>query len=107
MANRNDAVQGPIVPLLSWSSEDDVVARANDTSMGLGASIWCNDVEKAARVGREIQAGSVWINTHFEISPLVPFGGHKESGIGTEWGANGLKGFCNVQSLFVNKNVVK
>ncbi|KAM0250497.1 hypothetical protein ACHAQJ_008620 [Trichoderma viride] len=96
---------GPIVPLLSWSSEEDVIARANNSSMGLGASIWSNNIEKAARIGREIEAGTVWINTHFEISPFVPFGGHKESGIGTEWGANGLKGYCNAQSMFVNKNV--
>ncbi|RFU73366.1 aldehyde dehydrogenase [Trichoderma arundinaceum] len=94
---------GPIVPLLSWSTEEEVIARANDTTLGLGASVWSNDVEKATRVAREIEAGSVWINSHFDISPLVPFGGHKESGIGSEWGANGLKGFCNVQSLFVSK----
>ncbi|KAK1657164.1 aldehyde dehydrogenase [Colletotrichum godetiae] len=97
---------GPIVPLLSWSNEDEVISRANDTSMGLGASVWSNNLDKAARVARQIQAGNVWINTHFDLSPLAPFGGHKESGIGTEWGANGLKGFCNVQTLFLNKQVV-
>ncbi|KAK1253466.1 hypothetical protein MKX07_001543 [Trichoderma sp. CBMAI-0711] len=97
---------GPIVPLLSWSSEEDVIARANNTSMGLGASVWSNDIDKAARIGRELEAGTVWINTHFEISPIVPFGGHKESGIGAEWGINGLKSFCNVQSMFVNKHAV-
>ncbi|KAF7558196.1 hypothetical protein G7Z17_g16 [Cylindrodendrum hubeiense] len=97
---------GPIVPLLSWKDEDDVIERANDTLMGLGASIWCNDTKKAERVGRELQAGTVWVNTHFDLSPLAPFGGHKESGIGTEWGINGLKGFCNVQTLFLNKKIV-
>ncbi|KAI8170011.1 putative aldehyde dehydrogenase FUS7 [Colletotrichum sp. SAR 10_70] len=97
---------GPIVPLLSWSSEDEVISRANDTSMGLGASVWTNDLKKAAEVAKQIQAGNVWINTHFDLSPLAPFGGHKESGIGTEWGANGLKAFCNNQTLFLNKQVV-
>ncbi|KAK0759121.1 hypothetical protein N5P37_008610 [Trichoderma harzianum] len=97
---------GPIVPLLSWSTEEEVIARANNTTMGLGASIWSNDIEKAAKIGREMEAGTVWINTHFEISPIVPFGGHKESGIGAEWGLNGLKSFCNVQSMFVSKQVV-
>ncbi|KAF4934151.1 putative aldehyde dehydrogenase FUS7 [Colletotrichum fructicola] len=97
---------GPIVPLLSWSSEDEVISRANDTSMGLGASVWTNDLKKAAEVAKQIQAGNVWINTHFDLSPLAPFGGHKESGIGTEWGANGLKAFCNNQTLFLNKKVV-
>ncbi|KAI9167751.1 aldehyde dehydrogenase [Paramyrothecium foliicola] len=97
---------GPIVPLLSWKDEDEVIARANDTSMGLGASVWTNDLDRAARVARQIQAGNVWVNTHFDLSPMAPFGGHKESGIGTEWGANGLKGFCNVQTLFLNKKIV-
>ncbi|KPM44096.1 hypothetical protein AK830_g2467 [Neonectria ditissima] len=96
---------GPIVPLLSWKTEEEVIARSNNTRMGLGASVWSNDVGKAARIGKRIQAGNVWINTHFDLSPTAPFGGHKESGIGTEWGLNGLKGFCNVQTLFLNKNV--
>ncbi|GKT41810.1 putative aldehyde dehydrogenase fus7 [Colletotrichum spaethianum] len=97
---------GPIVPLLSWKDEDEVIDRANDTAMGLGASVWTNDLEKAARVAKQIQAGNVRVNTHFDLSPLAPFAGHKESGIGAEWGANGLKGFCNVQTLFLNKHVV-
>lgn len=97
---------GPIVPLLSWKDEADVIARANDTKMGLGASVWCNDLDKAAEVAKQMQAGTVWINSHFEISPLAAFGGHKESGIGVEWGTNGLKGFCNVQTIWFNKNVV-
>ncbi|KAH8880985.1 aldehyde dehydrogenase [Thozetella sp. PMI_491] len=97
---------GPIVPLLSWKDESEVIARANDTSMGLGASVWTNDLAKAAEVAKQLEAGSVWINTHFDLNPMAPFGGHKESGIGTEWGANGLKGFCNVQTLFLNKRIV-
>ncbi|CAG9936419.1 unnamed protein product [Clonostachys rosea f. rosea IK726] len=97
---------GPIVPLLSWRTEEEVIARANNTSMGLGASVWSNDIKKATRIGKSIQAGNIWINTHFDLSPMAPFGGHKESGIGTEWGANGLKAFCNVQTLFCNKQIV-
>ncbi|KAG7406120.1 putative aldehyde dehydrogenase FUS7 [Fusarium oxysporum f. sp. rapae] len=97
---------GPIVPLLSWKDEEDVIARANNSLMGLGASIWCNDLKKAEKAAREIQAGSVWINTHFDLSPMAPFGGHKESGLGVEWGTNGLKELCNVQTLFLNKHII-
>ncbi|CAG7990882.1 unnamed protein product [Penicillium nalgiovense] len=96
---------GPIVPLLSWDDEAEVIERANDTSMGLGASIWTADLDRAALVARQIQAGTVWTNDHFSLSPTAPFGGHKESGVGTEWGLNGLKGFCNIQSLFLKKSV--
>lgn len=98
-------VTGPIVPLLSWKDEEEVIERANNTNMGLGASVWSNSVAKAEKIGRQLQAGSVWINTHFDLSPMALFGGHKESGLGTEWGINGLKGFCNVQTLFLNKNI--
>ncbi|KAM5354541.1 hypothetical protein ACJ41O_001188 [Fusarium nematophilum] len=90
----------PIVPLLSWKDEEEVIARANDSRMGLGASVWCNDLKKAEKVARELQAGNVWINTHFDPSPMAPFGGHKDSGIGTEWGLAGLRGLCNVQTLY-------
>lgn len=100
---RSNYIKGPIVPLLSWKDEEDVIYRANDTAMGLGASVWSNDISRATRVAKEIEAGNVWINTHFDLSPIAPFGGHKESGIGSEWGLNGLKAFCNVQTLFVNK----
>ncbi|KAI9146709.1 putative aldehyde dehydrogenase FUS7 [Paramyrothecium foliicola] len=98
---------GPIVPLLSWKTEEEVINRANNTTLGLGASVWSNDIYKAVRMGKEIQSGSIWINTHFDISPIAPFAGHKQSGIGSEWGANGLKGFCNVQTLFMNKQIVE
>jgi acyl-CoA reductase-like NAD-dependent aldehyde dehydrogenase len=68
---------GPIVPMLKWEDEDDVVARANDSKMGLGASVWTKDLEKGERIAEQLEAGSVWVNTHFELSPMVPFGGHK------------------------------
>ncbi|RGP73566.1 aldehyde dehydrogenase nad+ [Fusarium longipes] len=94
---------GPILPLLSWKDEDEVIERANDTRLGLGASVWSTDLGTAERVAKQLDAGTVWINTHFDITPMAPFGGHKESGIGAEWGINGLKGMCNVQSLFLSK----
>lgn len=95
---------GPVFPLLKWSEEDDVVRRANDTKMGLGASVWSNDLGQAARIARRLEAGSVWINTHQEGDPCAPFGGFKESGIGSEWGREGLKSYCNMQSLFLKKS---
>ncbi|KAF4954252.1 hypothetical protein FSARC_12189 [Fusarium sarcochroum] len=94
---------GPILPLLSWKDEEEVIERANDTRLGLGASVWSANLEAAERVAKSLDAGTVWVNSHFEITPTAPFGGHKESGIGAEWGINGLKGFCNVQSLFLSK----
>jgi acyl-CoA reductase-like NAD-dependent aldehyde dehydrogenase len=76
---------GPIVPLLEWTDEADVITRANHSKLGLGASVWSNDMEEAGRLARQLDAGSVWVNTHIELDPNAPFGGHKQSGIGYEW----------------------
>lgn len=94
---------GPIVPLLKWSDEDDVVRRANESLMGLGGSVWSKDVERAERLTRRLEAGTVWVNTHFEVGPQASFGGHKESGIGVESGVAGLKGWCNPQTVWIRK----
>ncbi|KAL2820252.1 aldehyde dehydrogenase domain-containing protein [Aspergillus cavernicola] len=94
---------GPILPLLSWNDEKDVIARANNTRMGLGASVWSNDLDEAARIASKLQAGTVWVNTHMETDARAPFGGHKESGIGAEMGLHGLRAYCNVQTLFLKK----
>ncbi|KAJ6584965.1 aldehyde dehydrogenase-like protein [Mycena capillaripes] len=96
---------GPIVPILKWSSEDDVISRANALRTGLGASVWSKDVKRAERMARQLSAGSVWVNSHFDVAPNVPFGGHKESGIGMEWGIEGFKQYTNTTSLWVWKKV--
>ncbi|KAK1703639.1 aldehyde dehydrogenase [Colletotrichum lupini] len=94
---------GPVFPVLKWSDEKEVIHRANDTLMGLGASVWSKDIEKAQSVAKKLKAGNVWINTHLELQYDAPFGGHKQSGIGYEYGAGGLKAYCNVQSMFITK----
>jgi acyl-CoA reductase-like NAD-dependent aldehyde dehydrogenase len=88
---------------MPWSSEEEVIGFANDTEMGLGASVWSNDINEATRISRQLEAGNVWINTHLETSPYFPFGGHKQSGIGSEWGLSGLNSYCNIQTLFIRK----
>jgi acyl-CoA reductase-like NAD-dependent aldehyde dehydrogenase len=94
---------GPIVPLLKWTDEDDVVRRANASLMGLGASVWSRDAARAEQTARRLEAGTVWVNTHFELGPQAGFGGHKESGVGVESGLGGLKGWCNAQAVWVRK----
>ncbi|KAH7129010.1 Aldehyde/histidinol dehydrogenase [Dactylonectria macrodidyma] len=96
-----DEAFGPIVPVMKWSDEDDVISRVNASKMGLGASVWATDVPRAQRMAEQLEAGSIWVNTHFEVAPHVPFGGHKHSGIGMDWGDVGLKGWCNPQAYWV------
>ncbi|KAM5472307.1 hypothetical protein MauCBS54593_002898 [Microsporum audouinii] len=94
---------GPVLPLLKWSDEDDVIARANNTKMGLGASVWTKDLARAERIAKQLEAGCVWVNSHFDVAPNVPVSGHKWSGIGSEFGISGLKTYCNLQSLWLSK----
>ncbi|KAI1368447.1 aldehyde dehydrogenase [Xylaria arbuscula] len=91
---------GPILPVMKWSDEADVIQRANNTEYGLGASVWSGDLVRASRIANKLQAGNVWINTHAEIQASTAFAGHKQSGYGSELGADGLKGWCNVQALY-------
>lgn len=95
----NPSLQGPIVPAQPWSSEEEIVVRANNTTMGLGASVWTNDLGKARRIAEQLEVGSVYINSYEKVSFRVPFGGHKQSGIGFECGPNALASFCNMQVL--------
>ncbi|KAI1854382.1 hypothetical protein JX265_012416 [Neoarthrinium moseri] len=92
---------GPVFPVLKWTDEADVIKRANDTDMGLGASVWSQNMETAHRIAKKLKAGNVWINAHAEPQPEAPFGGHKHSGVGYEWGEGGLKAYCNAQSVYV------
>lgn len=91
------------MPILSWEDEEEVLRRANATIYGLGASVWTRDIAKGERLARKLKAGSVWLNSHLELQPNIPFGGHKHSGIGAENGVDGLKAFCNTRALYIKK----
>jgi betaine-aldehyde dehydrogenase len=87
---------------LPFDDEDDLIAQANDTVYGLAAGIWTADYNKAWRVGRAIDAGTVWINTYKQLSIATPFGGFKNSGIGREKGIGGMRLYQQVKSLYWN-----
>ncbi|RDW69993.1 hypothetical protein BP5796_08390 [Coleophoma crateriformis] len=94
---------GPIVPTQPWTDEAEVIARANDTNTGLGACVWSKDLARAERIAEQLEAGSVWVNSFEQPVPQAAFGGFKESGIGAEWGSQGLTSFCNVQAIHLYK----
>ncbi|MFF7777101.1 aldehyde dehydrogenase family protein [Streptomyces tanashiensis] len=94
---------GPILPLLKWRDEDDVITRANDTPYGLGATVWGKDLEAVQRIGRQIAAGTVWLNEVHQYSPYQVFGGHKQSGLGAENSLHGLAEYTNWQTITINK----
>ena len=88
---------GPALPILRYSDLDDALRRANASENGLGASIWSANVEAARDIGARLEAGTVWINKHGAIRPDTPFGGVKASGIGVEFGRQGLEEYTTIQ----------
>lgn len=90
---------GPALPIIRYSDIDEVIARANANPAGLGGSVWSADPQKARHYARQLECGSVWINKHGAIQPNAPFGGVKQSGIGVEFGAEGLKEFTTIQTV--------
>ncbi|WP_431972373.1 aldehyde dehydrogenase family protein [Nocardia sp. bgisy134] len=91
---------GPVLPVVAFRDELDAVRRANDSTYGLTASVWSGDPNRAARIGLELDTGQVSINSHGRgVRPHLPFGGRKWSGIGTENGIWGLRGFTEMQVI--------
>lgn len=90
---------GPVLPIIRYTDIDEVIARANANPAGLGGSVWSADADKARRYALQLECGSVWINKHGTIQPNAPFGGVKQSGIGVEFGVEGLKEFTTIQTV--------
>lgn len=90
---------GPVLPLIKIKDGEDALKRANNSSYGLGGSIWSNDLDKAYDLATRMDTGTVWINKHADLAPNVPFGGAKMSGIGTELGEAGLAEFTQAHVI--------
>ncbi|MEM6617894.1 MAG: aldehyde dehydrogenase family protein [Pseudomonadota bacterium] len=91
---------GPALPIIRFNDVDEVIARANDSDNGLGGSVWSKDVAKAKEIASRMECGSVWINRHGGIQPNAPFGGVKKSGLGVEFGEEGLAEYTDIQVVF-------
>ncbi|KAF1841656.1 aldehyde dehydrogenase-like protein [Cucurbitaria berberidis CBS 394.84] len=97
-----EEVFGPFVVISSFKTEEEAVRRANDTTYGLGAAVFTENITKAHRVARDIEAGMVWINSSNDCDSRIPFGGVKQSGIGRELGEAGLEAYTNRKAIHVN-----
>ena len=82
---------GPALPIIRYSRVEEAIAHANGLEVGLGASVWSSNPSAAREVAMQLEAGTVWINSHGMVNPLIPFGGSKQSGYGLEFGVEGLK----------------
>ncbi|MBB6427790.1 aldehyde dehydrogenase family protein [Sphingopyxis sp. JAI128] len=97
----DDEQFGPILPVIRFSDIDDVVARANASPYGLGASVWSSDVDRAVSIANRIESGSVWVNQHVAIGPHIPMAGVKSSGLGVEQSEEGLAEYTQLSVINV------
>lgn len=93
---------GPVVSVLRFKDEDEVLALANDSKHGLAAGIFTRDSARALRVSRKVKAGIVWVNTYRMISPIAEFGGMKQSGYGRESGFQAVYDYTRPKTIWMN-----
>lgn len=95
---------GPVMPLMKFADVDEVIERANNSEYGLAGAVWTKDTDKGIEIAEQLETGTVWINEFMHISPLAPFGGHKQSGFGAEYGVDGLKEFTYPQVITIKRD---
>ena len=95
---------GPVMPLMKFSSVEEAIERANNSEYGLAGAVWTKDAAKGVEIAEQLETGTVWVNEYLHISPLAPFGGHKQSGFGAEYGIDGLKEFTYPQVITVKRD---
>lgn len=103
MTIAQEEIFGPVLSVISYDSEDQAVAIANDSLYGLGGGVWSRDKDRAMNIARRLRTGTVWINEWHLISERAPFGGYKQSGIGREFGVDGLKEYTEAKHVHVDE----
>ena len=91
-----EEIFGPVLAIQTFRTVDEVIAKANNTPYGLSGGVWTDKGSKIFKVSKQIRAGVIWANTFNKFDPGAPFGGYKESGVGSEGGVEGLRGYVNV-----------
>lgn len=103
MVAATEELFGPVAAVMQAADDEEAVSVANDSRFGLGASLWTEDHDRARRLAREIEAGSVFVNSLVKSDPRMPFGGVKNSGYGRELGRHGIREFVNIKTNWIDQ----
>ena len=98
-----EEIFGPVLSVIKYRTTEEAIRLANDSPYGLGGGVWSSDKEEALHVARELRAGTVWINEWHLLSEKAPFGGYKQSGIGREFGMDGLKEYTETKHVHIDE----
>ena len=102
MSIAREEIFGPVVVAMPYDDLDEVIERANNSSYGLAAGLWTENLRNAHYVAERLKAGSVWVNCYNVTDPASPFGGYKESGFGREMGSYALENYTEVKSVWID-----
>jgi aldehyde dehydrogenase (NAD+) len=103
MTIAREEIFGPVLSVIEYKTEEEAILLANDSMYGLGAGVWSKDKERGLRLAHRLRAGTVWINEWHLISERAPFGGYKQSGVGREFGIEGLKEYTEAKHLHIDE----
>jgi len=98
-----EEIFGPVLCVIRYKNIDDAIRMANDSIYGLGGAVWSRDKAKALEVAKQMRTGTVWINDYHLLSVAAPFGGYKQSGIGREFGLEGILEYTEVKHVHVDQ----
>jgi aminomuconate-semialdehyde/2-hydroxymuconate-6-semialdehyde dehydrogenase len=96
-----EEIFGPVVTLMPFETEEEVIGLANDVKYGLSATVWTTNIDRAMRVSKQLEAGIVWVNTFLNRDLRTPFGGMKASGVGREGGLEALRFFTEPKNVCI------
>ena len=97
-----EEIFGPVLCVIPYKDEDEAVSIANDTKYGLAGAIWSKDIGRAQKLARRIRTGTMWINDYNILSDYAPYGGYKQSGVGRQFGFEGLAAFTQTKLLYTS-----